>query len=97
MKQVKSTFYQNKYTLLIIETYFCNDEQEHFQILFQMDDFPAMQGSCQSLRDWFCGRRSPLVLLFVEQNGVFCWTSAPKFVKRCWWNGGIDAFSKESV
>ena len=55
--------------------------------------------SCWSLRDW-CScfwRRVLFVFLFVEQNGVFCWTSHLQVVKRCRWKGSINARSKHSV
>ena len=65
--------------------------------MFQMDDFSAMQGSWCSLKGWCCKRRVLIVLLFVRQNGVFCWTSHLQVVKRCWWKLDINAPSKNSV
>ena len=56
-------------------------------------------GYLRSLRDWCCCslRRVLLLFLFVEQNGVYCWTSVLQVVKRCWWKGSINARSKNSV
>ena len=41
--------------------------------------------------------RVPLVLFFVEQNGVFCWPSVLQVAIGCWWKRGINASSQESV
>ena len=53
--------------------------------------------SCLSLKDWCGCRRVLLVLLFIQNNGVFRWTSHLQVVKRCWWKVGISAWSRDSV
>ena len=45
--------------------------------------FQQSMGFFRSSTDWCCWRRKLLVLLFVEQNGVFWWTSHLQVVKRC--------------
>ena len=59
------------------------------------------RGLCWPLSDWCCFccccRRVLFVFLFVEQNGVFCWTSILQLVKRCRWKGSINARSKDSL
>ena len=57
------------------------------------------RGSCWSLRDWCCwrGRMFLCVVIFVEQNGVFCWTSSQNpVVKFCWWKGSMNAWWKKA-
>ena len=53
--------------------------------------------SCWSIRHWCCWRRVLLLLLFVEQIGVFCWISHLQAVKCCWWKRSINTLSKDSV
>ena len=57
------------------------------------------RGECWSHRNWCCWKtkRVLLVVLFVVQNGDFCWTSHVQVVKRCCWKGSINARSENSV
>ena len=55
------------------------------------------RGSCWFFRDCSCWKRVFLVLIVVEQNGVFCRFSHIKYVKRCWGRGDINSWSKDSV
>ena len=59
------------------------------------------RGSCWYFRDWCCccWRIVLFVFFFVEQNGVFLWTSHShlQVVKRCRWKRSTNARSENSV
>ena len=94
----------NTLVIIIIKTQTRYYLLKHFSISIITNNFHSCskwtnsqqcRWPCWSLSDWCCCCRR--VFLFVEQNGVVCWTSNLQVVKRCWWKGSINARSKNSV
>ena len=90
-------WYQNIYTVILIDTTFSEQNQEKVLFISKVTTSQQNKRSCWSHSTGFCQWRVLFFFLFFEQNGVFYWSSHHQVVKGCWGKSCINSTSKDSV
>ena len=74
MNHVIYLFYQNIYTVILIDTIFSKQNHENFPFLLQRDEFLAKQEAMLVSQRLLLLEEICFFFLFVEQYGAFCWS-----------------------
>ena len=97
MEHVKNNLFWNTNTVIPTETNFFERNQEHFLLLFQMDNFSAMQGVVLLSQRLVLLEESSPCLPFRWAEWGFLLHLPSLSRQSCWWKESINARSKKSV